>query len=466
MSGQDASKSRSQGTRGEFHAFASKLLAAVQFQQLYPPRHPHVEQGIKDLFEQLSKQLELRGAIRLAVTPTEFLFGSIQIPLDGELLEEMAKLLHAAGVQKLEFFAGLEEWETRKFLDLLMATPDQLWALGGLTEAIASEGITHVVVSTIKIGTAGTAGTTDPESLFRTWEAYSTGLRLVQSIRGRVRADGTITNVDKAKEFARELVELAVRETQPLLAVQALKTHDDYSYTHSVNVAMLTVAIATSLDFPPDHLHEIGVAALLHDVGKELIPLEVLNKPGKLDEEEWVIVNRHGRDGARMLAATDGIGDLPPVVSYEHHLAYHDDLRADPDWSPHLASEIVCIADVYDALRSERPYREGLPPEKSMKIMEEDVGRLFDPDLFEGFFKMMGYYPPGTLVQLEDGAMAIAYASNLDDPRKPHVLLVKSASGSLVDPPERLDLSQSGPETQIATLADPDEVGVDPLDVL
>ena len=463
MSGRDASQGKSPGTREEFLAMAAKLLAAAQFLQIYPPRHPHVEQGIEELFQQLSAQLKLRGKIQLAVAPTEFLFGSIQIPIDGELLEEMAKLLHAAGVQKLEFSVGLEEWETRKFLRLLLLSPDQLWAMGGLTEVIPSENITHIVVSMIKLGAGGT---TDPESLFRTWEAYSTGLRLVQSIRGRVRSDGTIADIEEAKEFARELVELAVSETRPLLAVQSLKTHDDYSYTHSVNVAMLTVAIATSLEFPPDHLHDIGVAALLHDVGKELIPLEILHKPGKLDADEWVIVNRHGRDGARMLAATEGLGDLAPVVSYEHHLAYHDELSPNPDWKPHIASEIVCIADVYDALRSERPYREGLAPDKSMRIMEEDVGRLFDPDLFEGFLRMMGYYPPGTSVRLEDGSMAIVYASNPDHPSRPHVLSVKSSAGRLIDPPEHLDLSQYGAEKQISALAEPDQVGVNPLDVL
>jgi hypothetical protein len=463
MNGQEPSQGRSLGTREEFQAFAAKLLAAAQFLQIYPRRHPHVEQGLKELFEQLSSQLELRGKIQLAVAPTEFLFGSIQIPIDGELFGEMAKLLQAAGVQKLEFTAGLEEWETRKFLSLLLLSPDQLWAMGGLTEVIASENITHIIVSTIKLGAGGT---TDPESLFRTWEAYSTGLRLVQSIRGRVRSDGTVADIEQAKKFARELVELAVSETRPLLAVQALKTHDDYSYTHSVNVAMLTVAIATSLEFPPDHLHEIGVAALLHDVGKELIPLEILHKPGKLDEEEWVIVNRHGRDGARMLAATEGLGDLAPVVSYEHHLAYHDELSSDPDWKPHIASEIVCIADVYDALRSERPYREGLAPDKSMRIMEEDVGRLFDPDLFEGFLRMMGYYPPGTSVRLQDGTIAIVHTVNSDHPSQPHMLSVKSPSGLLIEPPEHVDLSQSGPEKQVASIADPDEVGVEPMDVL
>jgi HD-GYP domain-containing protein (c-di-GMP phosphodiesterase class II) len=248
--------------------------------------------------------------------------------------------------------------------------------------------------------------------------------------------------------------------------VQALKSHDEYSYTHSVNVAMLTVAIATSIGVSHEALHEIGLAALLHDVGKELIPLEILLKPGKLDDDEWIVVNRHGRDGARILAATEGIGDLPPIVSFEHHLAYHDELRTDPDWRPHLASSIVCIADVYDALRSERPYRAGMAPDKSMKIMQEDVGRLFDPDLFEGFFRSMGYFPPGTTVELADGTIAIVHSSNLDHPSQPRVLAVRSAAGESIVPPERLDLSQAGPEKQVSGLATPERFGLRPLDYL
>jgi HD superfamily phosphohydrolase YqeK len=446
-----------------FHALAAKLLAATQSMQIYPARHPSVEKGIDDLISQLSAQLEARGKIQLAVTGTEFLVGETQIPIEGELLEETSSLLRASGIQKLEFFPGLGRSEVTRLLELLLLSPDQLWAMGGLSAVLAAEGISNIAVGTIKLGDGLT---TDPESLFRTLEAYRTGLKLVQSIRGRVRNDGQLANIEEAKEFARELVELAVKETRPLLAVQALKSHDEYSYTHSVNVAMITVAIAASIGVSQESLHEIGLAALLHDVGKELIPLEILLKPGKLDDDEWVIVNRHGRDGARILAATEGIGDLPPIVSFEHHLAYHDELRTDPHWRPHLASAIVCIADVYDALRSERPYRAGMGPEESMKIMQDDVGRLFDPDLFEGFFRMMGYYPPGTTVELADGTVAIVHSANLDHPILPQVLAVRSAAGEPIVPPERLDLSLAGPEKRISGLAMPDQLGLRPVEYL
>jgi HD-GYP domain-containing protein (c-di-GMP phosphodiesterase class II) len=463
MSSRDSADVTQASARREFQVLAAKLMAAAQFQQIYPPRHPRVEEGVRDFHVQMSDQLQRRGKIQLALAPGEFLLGAIQIPIDGELLEEFAALLDAAGVQKIEFVEGLREWEMRRFLRLLLTPPEELRDLGGLAEAIPAAGITHVVVSTIRLEAGRIA---DPESLFRTWEAYSTGLRLVRSVRGRAREEGEVGDVLEVGRFAEHMIELAIGESRPLLVMQNLKAHDEYSFTHSVNVAMLTVSMASCLPFEKDDLHEIGVAAMLHDIGKELIPLEILQKEGKLTEAEWEIVNRHGRDGARMLAAAEGIGDLPPIVAYEHHAHYHPDLRAGEEWAPHLASQMICLADVYDALRSDRPYRDGLPPDIAMETIEKDVGRVFNPDLFEGFSRMLGYYPPGTPVVLEDRTLAIVYAANPSCRRQPHVLVVKTAAGERPDPPQPLNLMHAGPSHQIKAVVEAESLGIDPLDVL
>jgi HD-GYP domain-containing protein (c-di-GMP phosphodiesterase class II) len=288
----------------------------------------------------------------------------------------------------------------------------------------------------------------------------------VRSVRGRAREEGVVGDVHEVGQFAEHMIELAIRESRPLLVMQNLKAHDEYSFTHSVNVAMLTVSIASCLPFEKDDLHEIGVAAMLHDIGKERIPLEILRKKGKLTEAEWEIVNRHGRDGAKMLAAAEGVGDLPPIVAYEHHANYHPDLREGQEWAPHLASQIVCLADVYDALRSDRPYRAGLAPDVAMEIIEKDVGRVFNPDLFEGFSRMLGYYPPGTPVVLEDQTLAIVYAANPSSRRQPHVLVVKTPAGERPDPPLHLNLMHAGPDHQVKAVVDTESLGIDPLDVL
>lgn len=458
-------KERSPGyesTRQELQVLAARLLATAQFQQMYPPRHPKVEESVEECLEELRWHLQRTSRIQIALAGNELVVGSIQVPVYGELLEEFARLLRNAGVERLVIREGVRRWELQTLLRLLVRGSPEIEGAGGIEAALEEASVRHISAGRVRLEVGRIS---DPESLFRAWEAYSTGLRLVSAVRRQVREDGTITRIDEIRDFAQDLVELALREKRPLVAIQTLKQHDEYSFTHSVNVAMLTVAMAASLPFDADDLHEIGVAALLHDVGKERIPREILNKPGKLDDEEWEVVNRHGKEGARMLSLAEEVGDLAPIVAYEHHLAYHEELREEAEWRPHLVSQLVCLADVYDALRSERPYREALRPDVAMEIMEEDVGRLFDPDLFSGFSGMVGVFPPGTFVRLDDGSLALVHAINPEALRKPRVLRLRDAAGTRLTRPEPLDLMRpGGPE--IVDVVDAEEAGLEPLDYL
>jgi len=165
------------------------------------------------------------------------------------------------------------------------------------------------------------------------------------------------------------------------------------------------------------------------------------------------------------LARTEGVGDLAPIVAYEHHLAYHPELRDDPAWVPHVASQIVSLADVYDALRSKRPYRDGLPPDKSMEIMKADANSKFDPVLFDGFYRMMGVYPPGTVVGLSDRSVAVAVFTNPDHPESPRVARVRDAAGAEIEPAV-IDLADESVHETILEVLDPAEIGLQPIDYL
>ena len=174
-------------------------------------------------------------------------------------------------------------------------------------------------------------------------------------------------------------------------------------------------------------------------------------------------MQRHGDDGARLLLESPA-NDLAFVVAYEHQLAY-DDQHADFDrWPLHLVSEVVCLADVYDALRSVRPYRGALPPDVTMRIMEKDAKAKFDADLFAGFRRMLGYYPPGTCLKLTDGRIAVARTTNLLDPERPRVLVVRGADGEDLEPPEVLDLAAAN--VGVEEVADPELLDIDPVDYL
>jgi HD-GYP domain-containing protein (c-di-GMP phosphodiesterase class II) len=158
--------------------------------------------------------------------------------------------------------------------------------------------------------------------------------------------------------------------------------------THIANVAILAMAAGEALGLNGQFVHDLGLAALLHDIGKLRVPYEVLNAPGRLDESQLALMKKHPEDGARLLMSTPRVPDLAVIVAFEHHLnANGSGYPAVPDtWPIHLASAITHIVDVYDALRSDRPYRKGIEPAKVVEMMRADAGPVFDRVLLEAFF--------------------------------------------------------------------------------
>jgi len=447
--------------REDLQILAARVQAARQCKQIYPPKHPRLNQAIGELHTELRAMCDDAEPLRIAYAEREFVVGNSQVEVEGEVVSEFASLLEELGINRLVFEPGVKCKELHTMLAILGRSAEELEAAGGTKAMIARAALPHIELGTI---TVDPGNVPDPDSLFRAWESYSAGLKIMRGIKSMARQTGELRNVEEVRKLAFDLTALAMQETRPLLAVHSLMEHDEYSFTHSLNVALLTLALAQNLPFKPDDLRAITVAALLHDVGKERIPVEILRKPGKLTPEEWNIINTHGLEGARMLSDAEGIGDLAPLVAYEHHLAYHEDLR-DDDWEPHLVSQLVSIADVYDALRSIRPYRGEIPPDKAMRILEEDAGTKFEPSLFACFRAMVGFYPPGSVLRLESGKLAVSFAANPHTPELPQVVLVEGEGGD-AEPGERLNLAAPTVGESIAELVSAEEHGIAPLNFL
>jgi HD-GYP domain-containing protein (c-di-GMP phosphodiesterase class II) len=182
-----------------------------------------------------------------------------------------------------------------------------------------------------------------------------------------------------------------LQNREALIPLVTLQSHDAYTVTHITNVAVLSMALASALGFNAPFVHDSGTAALLHDVGKLKVPPDVLSSPTKLTEAQIVLMKRHPEDGARMLMGAGRLPDLAPIVAFEHHLQFDGGgYPAVPaGWKTHIASEITHVADVYDALRSDRPYRQGLPSETAAQMMTADSGRVFDPYVLRVFFEQV-----------------------------------------------------------------------------
>ncbi len=182
-----------------------------------------------------------------------------------------------------------------------------------------------------------------------------------------------------------------VRESYPLKLLSNIKSHDEYTFTHSSNVGILSMALAQRLGFSDAYLDKIGIAALLHDVGKITTPDEILLKKGPLTQEERIIMEEHTIQGAIYLMKLKGINNLATLAALEHHIKFDGSgyPRIKGGWQPNIVSQIITIADVYDALRSIRPYREAMSHQKIIQVLIDESGTTFNPSIVKFFLKMI-----------------------------------------------------------------------------
>ncbi len=189
--------------------------------------------------------------------------------------------------------------------------------------------------------------------------------------------------------LAASLAEEMSNSRTTMISLAAVRNHDEYTFVHTINVSMMSAGLAEAIGLRSDHVHDITYAALLHDVGKQRVPTEILNKAGKLNDEELAIIRRHPLDGAKILLGRKDVPDVAVAVALEHHM--HRTGGGYPTipggWTMHLSSQIVQVADVFDALRTHRPYRAALPLHEVKELMLKDAPRIFDPDLLNVFFE-------------------------------------------------------------------------------
>ena len=215
---------------------------------------------------------------------------------------------------------------------------------------------------------------------------------------------------------------------QIALILSSLRRHDEYSYDHSINVGLLSICLGRFIGWRGRELHEFGIAALIHDVGKLYTPLEILNKPSRLTPQEWVVMKRHPRDGYDILLE-GGVGsEIAPYIALEHHTAPDGTGYPPLSYPPeqmHVGSRIVKLADVYDAFTTIRPYRSQTRPREVLKMLAKQRGTHFDGDLVDAFIEMMGEYPIATTLKLRSGRIGLVVDVFQETPAQPIVRLLR-----------------------------------------
>jgi len=229
---------------------------------------------------------------------------------------------------------------------------------------------------------------------------------------------------------------------QAMLQLTGLKNYDEYTFYHSANVAILSIALASKITNDYRFLTSLGVGALMHDVGKLSVDTEILNKPGALTPQEWALVREHPVRGAEIAATIPGVDRSAIVAILEHHMRH--DLTGYPQRRAprpqHLTSRIVAIADAYDAMTSRRAYSAARVQDEAVALLAEGAGSSLDPTLTRLFIRLIGVYPPRSVVRLTNGEVGIVLHPGASDPLRPTVRMISDASGAIVDA-EDVDLS-------------------------
>ncbi len=270
---------------------------------------------------------------------------------------------------------------------------------------------------------------------------------------------GKALNADDTLPLVEEISSSVLRNPGALISLVRLKTKDNYTYMHSVAVCALMVSLARQLGLDENSTRKAGMAGLLHDVGKMAIPDEILDKPGKLTDEEFTIIKSHPVEGHRMLLEASGVDDVTLDVCLHHHekidgRGYPDGLTGE---QISIFAKMGAVCDVYDAITSNRPYKNGWDPAESLRKMAEWSKGHFDPIIFQAFVKSVGIYPIGSLVRLETGRIGVVIDQSGNSLTTPKVKVFYSTKSKLRIPPEVLDLSSKAARDKIIAREDPEK---------
>lgn len=389
---------------------------------LYGKDHPVIDRLVDDAHRLVESLLRDRPSLTFFIHEETFFADNTMLLEESLQISSLLVELKKRDLHFVEIRQGLQPQELRRFVDMLNIPSADLQRLGGAGAYLGERGVMHIVVGSAQANPMLPRGglSVDPH------DAYRAGLRVMDELYSQAsRATGI--DLRKANVVVNSLIDLLTNDQFSLMGAATIKNYDQDTCHHSVNVGILSLFMATRLEFDRDLAYALGLAALLHDIGKVRVPIEILNKAGKFTAEERDIMQQHPVYGARLLHDLPDRAKLAMVVAFEHHANY--DLSGYPrivtKKRQHLLARIVQIVDVFDAATSARRiYRRPMPPEEAIRFIQEGAGTLFDPVLARVFMHAIGLYPVGTLVQLDTGELAVVRQPGKQDVTRPTVSVI------------------------------------------
>lgn len=408
-----------------------ELFAFMQTFYVYPAGHPKLKEGTQRVYELLKEVLAGRSDIVIGIIGEEVAVEK-EIFFDlSKRFESLIRQLSNKGIEKIIFHRNVSADELILFLKALTEKGD---SLDSYQQYLGLLGVKNIRIERVTQGASSSGGTSsadgaaheDPSGIDTVFNSFSNILKGedVDFIKLQLTLNGFLDQAYQQKKLFKE--------------AELLRSYDVSTFLHSVNVALLSMYFVSTLGYSREEILQVGIAGLLHDMGKIAVSLDIIQKPGMLTEEEYQKIKNHSQLGAKILLKyVNSLGMLPVVVALEHHVSY--DLSGYPQLhfpiKPNVISSLVGICDFYDALRCRRSYKKEYAPEAIYEIMIQQKGKRFDPYLLDRFFTELGVYPIGTVVELSDARVGVVRAQNPEDIFRPRLEIIQppEANGTFLN---------------------------------
>lgn len=435
--------------------FVFAFYTALRALKLYPLDNQTTQSSLAELGGTARRLLDAEGGIVFRYVGDFCFVNDLRLRIDlgsyatfggvGRALKR-----HGVGHVQVEPNVAANEWTT--FLSLLTLDPDPADPFGSFVSRADSSLIRHIGVG--PAADEGNPASEEDRAKQMAKRTYSQSVAVAREVLTGARI-GKGVSLRRVKRAVQGIVDQVLNNETSLMGMTTLRDYDQYTFAHSVNVCIFSVALGKKLGLGKSQLYELGFGALLHDIGKTRMPIEITNKAGPLDDNEWQQMKEHPTEGLLALFGIHATSELPlraMLLAYEHHMQLK--LTGYPvcvrEREPTLFSRIVTVADGFDAATSKRSYQsEPWPPDRVLREMRDNPDRGYDPLIVKAFISMTGIYPVGSVVILDTFELALVIASN---PRpealhQPVVKIIYDEMGLPLDPPITVDLADLDPAT-------------------
>lgn len=440
--------------------FTRNLNVAVKGLGLYPAGHPSITHSISYAYKAVSSILNTRDKVVIGLLEGVLVIDGNPLYSETGPLHELLSRMEKLNIGTITLSKGVTEREIGGgLMRLLHSDAGEIAMKGGFASYLSSLGVANITVIEPK--------TIENKAVAEvTKRVYKKAIDVVKNAFAEVRL-GKIPSSTEVKAVTSEMVEQVLTNKTALLGLSMIKSYDEYTFHHCVNVSILSLALAEAIGMPRDVLNDLGVGAILHDIGKIDTYEEIIKKPGPLTEEEWDEVKKHPARGVEILKEMEGISETSLMVVLEHHLKYNREGYPSTEGVEAQSDPAMCvsIADCYDAITTLRPYHIPYNPGKALEYMRTLSGKDFESHLLERFVEVLGIYPPGTLVRLNTNEVAIVTAPNLKEPTQPQVRMVFDRMGRKVEGAKDFlltEVDEKGWRRSVVSLVDPVARNIDP----